>query len=42
VIERITPQITATHAALDILQERLTMFALSMVEAEAKRRQATQ
>ena len=42
VIERITPQITATHAALDILQERLTMFALSMVEAEAKRRQVTQ
>ena len=40
VIERITPQITATHAALDILQTRLTMFALSMVEAEAKRRQA--
>lgn len=38
VIERITPELTATHKALDILHERLTYFAVSMVHAEADRR----
>ena len=38
VIERITPELTATHQALDILHERLTFFAVSMVHAEADRR----
>ena len=38
VIERITPELTATHQALDVLHERLTFFAVSMVHAEADRR----
>ncbi len=38
VIERITPQLTSTHKALDVLHERLTFFAVSMVHAEAGRR----
>ncbi|MES2499288.1 MAG: CerR family C-terminal domain-containing protein [Pseudomonadota bacterium] len=38
VIERITPELTATHKALDVLHERLTYFAVSMVQAEADRR----
>lgn len=38
VIERITPELTATHKALDILHERLTFFAVSLVQAEADRR----
>lgn len=38
VIERITPALTATHQALDVMHERLTYFAVSMVQAEAARR----
>ena len=38
VIERITPELTATHKALDVLHDRLTYFAVSMVQAEADRR----
>lgn len=38
VIERITPALTATHQALNVLHERLTFFAVSMVHAEADRR----
>jgi AcrR family transcriptional regulator len=38
VIARISPQLTDTHAALDVLKDRLVMFAVSMVHAEAARR----
>ncbi len=38
VIERMTPALTATHEALDVMHERLTFFAVSMVHAEADRR----
>jgi AcrR family transcriptional regulator len=38
VIERITPELTATHKALDIMHDRLTFFAVSLVRAEADRR----
>lgn len=38
VIERISPQLTNTHAALDVLKGRIVMFAVAMVRAEAERR----
>ena len=38
VIARISPNLTATNEALDTMRERLTMFAMSMVSAEASRR----
>lgn len=38
VIERMTPRLTATHEALDVMHERLTFFAVNMVHAEADRR----
>ncbi|HSI43846.1 MAG TPA: CerR family C-terminal domain-containing protein [Methylotenera sp.] len=38
VIARISPQLTDTHEALDVLKDRLVMFAVSMVNAEANRR----
>jgi AcrR family transcriptional regulator len=41
VIARISPQLTDTHAALDVLKDRLVMFAVSMVHAEAARRKLT-
>jgi AcrR family transcriptional regulator len=41
VIARISPQLTDTHAALDVLKDRLVMFAVSMVHAEAARRKIT-
>ena len=37
---RIAPSLMASHASLDVMRERMTMFAVSMVQAEAKRRQA--
>jgi TetR/AcrR family transcriptional regulator, regulator of cefoperazone and chloramphenicol sensitivity len=40
VIEKICPQITNSHAALNVMQQRLVMFAMSMIEAEAQRRKA--
>lgn len=40
VIERITPTLTSSNAALDTMRERMTMFAMSMIEAEAARRKA--
>jgi TetR/AcrR family transcriptional regulator, regulator of cefoperazone and chloramphenicol sensitivity len=42
VIERMTPSLTATHEALDVLHERLTFFAVNMVHAEANRRKNLQ
>jgi AcrR family transcriptional regulator len=41
VIARISPQLTNTHTALDVLKDRLVMFAVSMVHAEAARRKST-
>ena len=38
VIEKICPQITQNENALKITQQRLVIFALSMIEAEQKRR----
>lgn len=38
VIERIAPQLTNNHEALDILKDRLVMFAVAMVRAETERR----
>jgi TetR/AcrR family transcriptional regulator, regulator of cefoperazone and chloramphenicol sensitivity len=38
VIEKICPQIIAGNSALNLMQERLVMFALSMIEAEKTRR----
>ena len=38
VIARISPNLTANNEALDVMRERLTMFAMSMVSAEAARR----
>ncbi len=42
VIERISPQLTNTHDALDAMKDRLVMFAVSMVQAEAERRNQLQ
>lgn len=38
VTERISPELMDTSEALDVMRERLTYFALSMVQAEAARR----
>jgi TetR/AcrR family transcriptional regulator, regulator of cefoperazone and chloramphenicol sensitivity len=38
VIEKVCPQITNSHAALNAMQQSLVMFAMSMIEAEAERR----
>ena len=38
VIEKVCPQITHNHHALNLTQQRLVMFAKSMIEAEAQRR----
>lgn len=38
VINKISPQLTNTPEALDIMKARLTMFAMSMVSAEEARR----
>jgi TetR/AcrR family transcriptional regulator, regulator of cefoperazone and chloramphenicol sensitivity len=39
-IDRITPTLLADNAALDTMRERMTMFAMSMIDAEAARRKA--
>lgn len=39
VIEKIAPQLTNSHPALDTMKARLTMFALSMFDAEKSRRE---
>jgi TetR/AcrR family transcriptional regulator, regulator of cefoperazone and chloramphenicol sensitivity len=41
-IDRITPTLLADNEALDTMRERMTMFAVSMVEAEAARRKTLQ
>lgn len=38
VMEQITPQLIESHAALDVMHERLVMYALALVQAEAQRR----
>jgi hypothetical protein len=38
VIEKLYPQIANSNNALNITQQRLVMFAMSMVEAESARR----
>jgi len=38
VIERISLKLTAASKALDVLRDRLKLFAVSMVQAEATRR----
>jgi TetR/AcrR family transcriptional regulator, regulator of cefoperazone and chloramphenicol sensitivity len=38
VIEKICPQITQDESALKVMQQRLVLFAMSMVEAESARR----
>ena len=41
VIEKICPQITQGEDALKIMQQRLVLFAMSMIEAESQRRLAS-
>ncbi|EUJ11235.1 transcriptional regulator [Methylophilaceae bacterium 11] len=38
VIEKLCPQLIETEAALDIMLERMVMFAIGMIEAETARR----
>ena len=38
VMEKLCPQLIKTATALDIMHERLVMFAMSMIQAEAARR----
>lgn len=40
VIDKVCPQISNSPAALNIMQQSLVMFAMSMIEAEARRRKA--
>jgi len=42
VIEKLCPKIIAGNSALNQTQDRLVMFALSMIEAESTRRKALQ
>jgi TetR/AcrR family transcriptional regulator, regulator of cefoperazone and chloramphenicol sensitivity len=42
VIEKLYPQIINNNNALSLTQQRLVMFAMSMVQAEAARRKALQ
>ena len=39
VMGKVSPQLINTHEALDTMKSRLTMFALSMVQAEVARRE---
>jgi TetR/AcrR family transcriptional regulator, regulator of cefoperazone and chloramphenicol sensitivity len=41
VMEKIAPQLTASHEAIDLLHERLVMYAHGMVQAEDSRRSAS-
>jgi AcrR family transcriptional regulator len=38
VIEALAPQLSATHAAVDVWAERLVMYAQALIDAEEKRR----